>query len=108
MKKTTTYTSNALKAILLREKYPDGNAEQLMKHTTVLYNMMAYIITLKTNLDPKHWAFTQEKAPSLPRYQVRKDCSEVRDADTDKTVGFFHNRLGADDYAQFLNDRLKP
>lgn len=102
--KTTGYTTAAVKAILLRDKYPNGNAEHLMDHTDLVHNPTS--ISLRTYLDRDHWAFTCKEEPK-PRYRLRKNGEDVFDSVTGETLGYMCSAHEAEDYMVFLNERLK-
>ena len=104
--KRSTYSNTALKAVLLKDKYPNSNGVLLMKHTTLVCNVMSDTVTVVTNLPDDHWAFTQAEEPK-PRYQLCENKEDVFDSVTDTTVGFFHTMQDAKDYMAFRNDRLK-
>lgn len=105
--KRHVFSNAAVKAIVLKIRYPNSNHEYLMKYTTLVCNVLDDAITMATNLSEDHWAFTQKKPPLLLRYQMRENGEDVFDSATGETLGYFNTKEGGEDYAAFLNDRLK-
>jgi hypothetical protein len=104
--KRFTFSNAVLKSILLTDHYPDGNVGYLMGATRLTCGVLDDDAVLDTNLPGDHWAFTCQEEP-LPRYRLCENNEDVFDSETNTTVGYFHNRGDAEDYAKFRNDRLK-
>ena len=104
--KRTAYSNAALKAILLKDKYPNGEAAYLMGATTLVLSALCDNVVICTKLPDDHWAFTCKEEPK-PRYRLCSNRVDVLDSATNKAMGFFRTTQDALDYAQFLNERLK-
>ncbi len=105
-RRESTFTLCELKAIMLRDLYPEGDIHYLASHAHLWSGYKHYKISVQLPVD--HWAFTQAEEPKPPYYVAsERGVPEVVHRGSMCTIGKFTLHNDAVDYAEFLNNRVK-
>lgn len=101
----STFTLCELKAVMLRDLYPEGNIHYLASYAHLWSGYEQYKISVQLPVD--HWAFTQAEEPKPPYYVAsERGVIEVVYRRSMCIIGKFTLFRDAKDYAEFLNNRL--